>query len=98
MQRPLLVLLAALMVASYAGAASLTKDQIIEVARRIAAKDCSDVTPCTFDAHLAHTRWVVRVQFTRRNSPTEPAYSYPGGDVILIIDADGKLLGKESGE
>jgi len=34
------------------------------------------------------------VEFTKRNSPQDKPFSYPGGHAIFMIDQSGKVVGR----
>jgi len=56
------------------------------------------VTPCTFTAKIENKKWHVRVEFTKRNSPQDKPFSYPGGHAIFMIDQSGKVVGRIEGK
>jgi hypothetical protein len=70
----------------------------IAVAKPHVADECTKLTPCKFKAKSDKGNWNVFVQFTKRNSPSEQAFPYPGGHVILVIDKRGKLINRMEGE
>src|SRR2546430_6497806 len=56
----------------------------LPISKRQVKDRCTTETPCTFDAKAHEGNWHVRVQFTKRNSPRDKAYSYPGGHAIFV--------------
>jgi hypothetical protein len=78
--------------ASSAYASVLTQTQAVRIAKAATKKECSRSLPCTYDARRKGTRWYVFVEFTRRNSPSEPPYAYPGGHEIVVVDDQGKIV------
>ena len=83
---------------SVACSSELTQAQAIGLAKTASAKECSEATPCTYTAHREGTRWYVQVLFTKRNSPDEPALTYPGGHEIIVVDDHGKIVETMPGE
>jgi len=79
-------------------AAALDRDGAIDAAKRQVKNRCTTATPCTFTAKPEKDKWHVRVEFTKRNSPQEKPFAYPGGHAIFIFDATGKLIGRVEGE
>jgi hypothetical protein len=79
-------------------AVALDRDGAIEAAKRQVKTKCTSVTPCTFTARAEKDKWYVRVQFTKRNSPQEKAFPYPGGHAIFIFEQTGKVVGRLEGE
>lgn len=93
------VLPLSLVMAAWAfSAAALDRDGAIDAAKRQVKAQCTSVTPCTFTAKPQKDKWHVFVQFTKRNSPQEKAFPYPGGHAILIVDQTGKVVGRLEGE
>jgi len=88
----------ALALASAASASDLTQVQAIAVAKNATAKQCSEATPCTYEARREGARWYVFVQFTKRNSPAEPPLTYPGGREIIVVDDRGRVVETMPGE
>jgi hypothetical protein len=84
-------------VACPAFADALTQRQAIAVAKAT-AKECSIATPCTFEARREGNRWNVFVTFTKRNSPSDPPYTYLGGHEIIVVDDTGKVVDIMPGE
>ncbi len=79
-------------------AAALDREAAIDVAKRQVKNKCSSTTPCNFTAKVEKDKWYVRVEFTKRNSPQEKPFSYPGGHAIFIINQSGKVVGRLEGE
>ena len=89
----------ALLVASWtAGAAALDRQGAIDVAKRQVGDKCGSATPCTFDAKTENNKWIVRVEFTKRDSPQDKPLPYRGGHAIFIIDQGGKVVGRVEGK
>jgi hypothetical protein len=89
----------AVLLASWAPcAAALDREGAIDVAKRQVTSKCSAVTPCTFTAKIENKKWYVRVEFTKRNSPQDQPFSYPGGHAIFMIDQSGKVVGRIEGK
>jgi hypothetical protein len=86
------------LLASVACSSELTQAQAISIAKTASAKDCPEATPCRYDARRDGTRWYVHVQFTKRNSPDEPALPYPGGHETIVVDDHGKIVETMPGE
>jgi hypothetical protein len=84
--------------ASVGCSSELTQAQAISLAKTASAKECAEATPCTYDARREGTRWYVHVQFTKRNSPDEPALPYPGGHETIVVDDHGKIVETMPGE
>jgi len=96
--RLLVVLAQALAFSSLALASELTEADAIGIAKAATVKGCTVDTPCKYYARRDGTRWYVQVQFTKRNSPAEPALPYPGGHEVLVLDKHGKILQTLAGE
>ena len=79
-------------------ASALDRTGAIDAAKRQVKDRCTTETPCTFDAKAQEGNWHVRVQFTKRNSPRDKAYSYRGGHAIFIVNQSGKVIGRMEGE
>lgn len=95
--RPLLAM-AAVVLASWAcPAAALDRAGAINAAKRQVARKCTEMTPCIYTAKLEGNKWYVRVQFTRRRSPQDEPYTYPGGHAMFIINHSGKVVGRVEG-
>jgi hypothetical protein len=77
---------------------ALDRSGAIDVAKRQLKGRCTAETPCTFDAKVQEGSWHVRVQFTKRNSPQEKPFPYPGGHAIFIVNQSGKVVGRMEGE
>jgi len=91
-----LVLLGAMSVAHADG--MLNERAAIDVAKRTLKDQCTSVTPCTFSAAREKDQWAVRVQFTKRNSPEDKPFPYPGGHTTLFISDGGKVVRRLDGE
>jgi hypothetical protein len=79
-------------------ASALDRSGAIDAAKSQLKGRCTPETPCTFDAKLHEGNWHVRVQFTKRNSPQEKPFAYPGGHAIFVINQTGKVIGRMEGE
>ncbi len=79
-------------------ASDLTQAQAISIAKSATTKQCSPDTPCKYDARRKGTRWYVYVEFTKRNSPAESPFSYPGGHEIIVVDNSGDIVETMRGE
>ena len=77
---------------------ALDRSGAVDAAKREVKSRCTAATPCTFDAKAEKGNWYVRVQFTKRNSPQEKPFPYPGGHAIFIINQTGKVIGRMEGE
>jgi hypothetical protein len=78
--------------------AALDREGAVDAAKRQLKSKCTSATPCTFSAKAEGSKWYVRVEFTKRNSPEEKPSPYPGGHAILIFDQTGKLVGRVDGQ
>jgi len=89
----------AVLIASWIScAAALDREGAIDAAKRQVRSKCSSATPCTFSAKTEKNKWVVRVEFTRRNPPQDKPFPYPGGHAIFMIDQSGKVVGRVEGK
>ena len=79
-------------------AAALDRDGAIEAAKREVKGKCTPQEPCKFTATAERGQWQVRVEFTKRTSPEEKAFPYPGGHAIFIINQTGKVVGRIEGK
>ena len=93
-----LTLSLAVLIPSLACASELTEAQAVGVAKAATIKQCSQALPCNYEARREGRRWYVLVEFTKRNSPTEPPYHYPGGHEIVVVDDQGKIVQVMPGE
>lgn len=99
MLNPSLTAFMAVLIASWAScAAALDREGAIEVAKRQVGSKCGAATPCTFSAKSEKSKWYVRVEFTKRNSPQDKPSSHLGGHAIFVIDQSGKVVGRIQGE
>ncbi len=88
----------AVILASWAlSAAALDRAGAIDAAKRQVARKCTQMTPCNYTAKLEGSKWYVRVQFTKRKSPREEPFTYPGGQAMFIINQSGKVVGRIEG-
>jgi hypothetical protein len=76
----------------------LSERAAVEVAKQTLKDECTSATPCTFSAAREKNQWVVRAQFTKRNSPQEKPFPYPGGHATLFISDGGKVIRRLNGE
>lgn len=95
--RPLLAIAAAVLASWTFPAAALDRAGAIAAARQQVARKCTEMTPCTFTAKPEGGKWYVRVQYTRRKSPKEEPYTYPGGHAMFIVNHNGKVVGRVEG-
>src|SRR5919198_4279163 len=82
--------IAAVLAAWVLPASALDRSGAIEVAKGQVKSRCTPETPCTFDAKMHEGNWHVRVGFTKRNSPKDKPFPYPGGHSIFIVNQSGK--------
>ena len=92
------VIVACAALGSVGHAGEFTEARAIGVAKAATAKDCSQATPCTFKAQRQDKLWRVYVGFTKRNSPNEAPFPYPGGFVEFLVDDYGKIVHTDPGE
>jgi|HubBroStandDraft_6_1064221.scaffolds.fasta_scaffold1906225_2 hypothetical protein len=83
---------------SAASGSEITEAQAISVAKAATTQQCSQATPGTYQARRKSKRWYVSVLFTKRNSPDEPPFTYPGGHEVIVVDDHGKLIETMPGE
>jgi len=76
----------------------LSERAAIDIAKRTLKDECTSATPCKFSAAREKNQWAVRAQFTRRNSPQDKAFAYPGGHATLFISDGGKVVRRLDGE
>lgn len=88
-----------IVLASWAvSAVALDREGAIDAAKRQVKSRCTSATPCTFTARTEENKWYVRVDFTKRNSPQEEPFPFPGGHAIFIFDQTGKVVGRIEGK
>ena len=78
-------------------AAALDRAGAVDAARRQVTKRCTAMTPCIYSAKPEENKWYVRVQFTKRKSPLEEPFTYPGGQAMFIVNQSGKVVGRIEG-
>jgi hypothetical protein len=82
----------AIALSSIASALEFAEAQAVEVVRSATAANCTEFTPCTFQAQRANGRWTVIVQHTKRIAPTDPPLPYKGGREVFVLDDHGKII------
>ena len=75
-----------------------TAADAVEAAKKHVRARCTAETPCKYRAEREGNRWRVWVDLTKKHSPRDKAYPYPGGHIVLYFDRDGSLLRRVDGD